>query len=163
MSAQPADQLIDMIQLLESISSQLNDVLKQEQGILKSNDSPELLAISKEKKTLVSNLESHTKATHVFLRNMKINKGLYGLSDFLSQIKPSETKTRLNDLWLNIQSLSDANKKLNDINGSIIELNRRHTQRSLDVLSGQTGSNTSTYGADGQSRKGRTSSNISIA
>ncbi len=163
MNAQSADHLIEMIQVLENTSSQLNDVLKKEQDILKSNDSQELLTLSKEKKALVSSLESHTKTTHIFLRNMNINKGLYGLSDFLSQIKQGETKTRLTDLWLNIQSFADTNKKLNDINGSIIELNRRHTQRSLDVLRGQTGSTTSTYGADGQTMKGKTSNNLSIA
>lgn len=163
MTSKSPDQLIELIQMLENISSELNNVLEREQDILKSNDSQQLLELSNEKKTLVSSLENHTKTTHVFLRNMNINKGLYGFSDFLSQIKPGDTQTLLQDTWLNIQTLADDNKKLNQINGSIIELNRRHTQRSLDVLRGQVSTSTSTYGSDGQTMKSKVSRNISVA
>jgi flagellar biosynthesis protein FlgN len=157
------EQLIVLIQTLESLSSQLNDTLTQEQASLSSNDSQQLLALSKDKKALVSNLEKQTKTTHVFLINMSIKQGLYGLSDFFSQIKPSLEKTSLHDAWLNIQALSEENKKINNANGSIIELNRRHTQRSLDVLRGQTSTTNSTYGSDGQAMKTKTSQNISVA
>lgn len=156
------EQLIELIQILENLSSQLNDVLNQEQVVLKSNDSQQLLELSKTKKALVSNLEKQTKTTHIFLRNMNINQGLYGLSGFLPQIKSSDEKTLVNDAWLNIQALSDENKKLNNTNGSIIELNRRHTQRSLDVLRGQISTPNSTYGSDGQTMKTKVSRNISI-
>lgn len=155
-------QLIELIQILENLSSQLNDVLNQEQVVLKSNDSQQLLELSKTKKALVSNLEKQTKTTHIFLRNMNISQGLYGLSGFLPQIKSSDEKTLVNDAWLNIQALSDENKKLNNTNGSIIELNRRHTQRSLDVLRGQISTPNSTYGSDGQTMKTKVSRNISI-
>lgn len=156
------EQLLELIQILENLSSQLNDVLNQEQVVLKSNDSQQLLELSKTKKALVSNLEKQTKTTHIFLRNMNISQGLYGLSDFLPQIKSSDEKTLVNDAWLNIQALSDENKKLNNTNGSIIELNRRHTQRSLDVLRGQISTPNSTYGSDGQTMKTKVSRNISI-
>ncbi len=163
MMTQLPEQLIALIQTLESISSQLNDTLNQEKATLTSNDSEQLLALSKKKKALVSNLEKQTKTTHIFLKNMNINQGLYGLSDFFSQIKPSVEKTSLHGKWLNIQALSDDNKKLNNANGSIIELNRRHTQRSLDVLRGQTSTTNSTYGSDGQTLKSKISRNISVA
>jgi len=162
MTTKSPEQLIELIQMLESISGQLNSTLKKEQAILKLNDSQQLTELSNEKKALVSNLENHTKTIHLFLKNMNINKGLYGFSDFLSQIKSGDTKTLLKDAWLNIQTLADDNKKLNHINGSIIELNRRHTQRSLDILRGQINTTTSTYGSDGQTMKSKISRNISI-
>ena len=86
------EQLVELIRKLENISSELNSVLKQEQAILKSQDSKQLMTLSKEKKTLVSELEKHTKTTHIFLNNMKINKGLYGLSSFISKLKPTILK-----------------------------------------------------------------------
>ena len=157
------EQLIALIQTLESLSSQLNDTLNQERASLSANDSEQLFELTKKKKALVSNLEKQTKTTHIFLKNMDINQGLYGLSDFFSHIKPSVEKTSLHNAWLNIQTLSDDNKKLNNANGSIIELNRRHTQRSLDVLRGQTNTTNSTYGSDGQAMKSKISRNISVA
>lgn len=157
------EQLISLIQTLESLSGQLNDTLNQERTLLSSNDSTQLLALTKKKKALVSNLEKQTKTTHIFLKNMDIKQGLYGLSDFFSQIQASAEKTLLHNVWLNIQALSDDNKKLNNENGSIIELNRRHTQRSLDVLRGQTGTTNSTYGSDGQAMQSKISRNISVA
>ena len=157
------EQLIKLIQTLESLSSQLNDTLNQERASLSANDSEQLLELTKKKKALVSNLEKQTKTTHIFLKNMDIKQGLYGLSGFFSQIKPSVEKTSLHNAWLNIQALSDDNKKLNNANGSIIELNRRHTQRSLDVLRGQTSTTNSTYGSDGQALKSKISRNISVA
>jgi Flagellar biosynthesis/type III secretory pathway chaperone len=63
--------------------------------------------------------------------------------------------------WQNIQSLAEDNKTLNHSNGAMIELNRRHVQRSLEVLRGQVGKETSTYGADGQAMKSKISRNIS--
>ena len=156
------EQLVELIRKLENISSELNSVLKQEQAILKSQDSKQLMTLSKEKKTLVSELEKHTKTTHIFLNNMKINKGLYGLSSFISKLKPSDSKELFSTLWSSIETLSEGNKKLNAINGSIIELNRRHTQRCLDVLRGQVGTSTATYGSNGQTMKSKISRNISI-
>ena len=157
------DELIPLLQTLESISKQLNDALILEKDILESPDSQRLTEISVVKKDLVLNLGNHTKTTHVFLKNMGITNGLYGLKNLISRISDSNQQKLLSDIWLNIQSLSDDNKLSNDVNGSIIELNRRYTQRSLDVLRGQVGTGHSTYGADGQSLKSKISRNLSIA
>ena len=163
MTKKSSDQLIELIQQLEHISGQLNSTLKKEHAVLKLKDSQQLLELSDEKKALVTHLENHTKTTHIFLRNMNINKGLYGFSDALSSLAPGGIKTLLEKAWSNIQALAEDNKKLNQINGSIIELNRRHTQRSLDVLRGQASTTTSTYGADGHAANSKVSRNISIA
>ncbi|HIG78505.1 MAG TPA: flagellar protein FlgN [Cycloclasticus sp.] len=163
MTTHSTDQLTQLLQTLESISKQLNDALILEKSVLETPDNQQLLDVSAIKKERVSSLESHTKATHLFLKNRGVNKGLYGLQALISTLTPKDKKTLVSELWLNIQSLSDANKKLNDVNGSIIELNRRYTQRSLDVLRGQVGGSHSTYGADGQSMKSKISRNLSIA
>ena len=55
MTTKSTDQLIELIQMLESISRQLNTTLKKEQLVLKLNDSQQLLELSNEKKVLVSN------------------------------------------------------------------------------------------------------------
>ncbi|ORU94554.1 MAG: flagellar biosynthesis protein FlgN [Cycloclasticus sp. symbiont of Bathymodiolus heckerae] len=162
MTTHSSEQLLELVQTLEHISSQLNDILEQEQTVLKAQDSQQLTILSVKKKSLVSALENHTKTVHIFLHNMNVKKGLYGLSNLISEIKSETEKQLLSTSWLRTQTLSEANKKINEVNGSIIELNRRHTQRSLDVLRGQVGATSSTYGADGHAMKNKISRNISI-
>jgi len=157
-------QLIVLLQTLESVSKQFDNTLKKEKKALEASDTEQLLQLSSAKKELANQLEDNTKTTHVFLKNININKGVYGLSDFIKRMKTGDIQLQLSKLWLNIQKLTDSNKEQNSINGSIIELNRRYTQRSLDVLHGQTGNNSSsTYGADGQATKKKLSRTIFTA
>jgi len=159
-----SEQLIKSLKAIESVSQQFNATLNQEKTALEDSNTEEVLALSLTKKTLVSQLEKHTKTTHVFLKNIKINKGIYGLSYFIEQMKPSDIQQQLSKLWLSIHDLTETNKQLNDVNGSVIELNRRFIQRSLDVLHGQTSSNSSTtYGSDGQAMKKKLSRNLFTA
>lgn len=157
------DELMQLLKTLESISAQLKDALEEEKGVLESLDSQQLIRISTVKKGLIVNLERHTKTTHLFLKNKGVSKGLYGLNELIKKSDQNNAQKQLSEVWLNIQALSDDNKLSNDINGSIIELNRRYTQRSLDVLRGQVGVGHATYGADGQSLKSKVSRNLSIA
>lgn len=163
MKTQSIDQLVGLLQTLNSLSSQLNDLLKQEKISLEAPDSDNLLALSTVKKRLVSELEKNTKTMHLFLKNMNVSRGLYQLDDFISQLKLTDTKQLMTELWSEVQRFSIDNKKQNEVNGSIIELNRRYTQRSLAVLRGQLGINNTTYGSNGQSMNSKISRNITTA
>jgi len=163
MSMHSFDQVLELVQVLESTSKHFNDLLEQESTVLASQNNDELIAVSGQKKSMVATLEKQTKTLHIFLLSLNINNGLYGLSDAISNMSVIAEQQPLSTAWLNIQSLSDANKRLNEVNGSIIELNRRHAERSLDVLRGQVGTTNATYGADGHAKKGTVSRNISIA
>jgi len=162
MNIPSSEQVLELVQIIEHTSKQFNELLEKESAILATQDNEQLLALSNHKKEMVLSLEKQTKTLHIFLHSLNINNGLYALSDLISNMPESKEQQLLSTTWLNIQSLSDSNKKLNEVNGSIIELNRRHTQRSLDVLRGQVGTTNSTYGADGQSMKGKISRNISV-
>jgi len=157
------DQVLELVQILENTSKQFNNLLEQESAVLASQNNDELIALSVQKKSMVTTLEKQTKTLHIFLISLNINNGLYGLSNVISNMTITTEKQPLSTAWLSIQTLSDANKRLNEVNGSIIELNRRHAERALDVLRGQVGTTNSTYGADGQAMKGKISRNISIA
>ncbi|MDX2425649.1 MAG: flagellar protein FlgN [Cycloclasticus sp.] len=163
MNTQSIDQLIKLLETLENVSNQLNDALKQEKEILRTPDSQELLALTFTKKKLVSDLENLTKTTHLFLKKHNVEKGLYQLSNFISDVMPADSQLLLNNSWSTIQKLSIDNKKLNELNGSIIELNRRYTQRSLDILRGQIGTNSATYGSKGQVMSSRLSRSVNTA
>lgn len=155
-------ELNSLLTKLESLSKKMADILLEEQDLLNASDAKELIGLAKKKKEIVTSLEQTTRITHKFLLSFNIKNGLYGLSDFIEQ-QPAEVKDTLQNTWLSTKKSIQQNKHVNDINGSIIELNRRFTQRSLDVLRGQIGSGNETYGANGQSQKGTLSRNISIA
>jgi len=156
-------QLLELVQTIENTSKNFNALLKQENALLTSQNTQDLTALSKQKKENALTLEKQTKTLHAFLHRANVNNGLYGLSDFIPAMPDSAEKQALSSAWLNIQTLSESNKKSNEVNGAMIELNRRHTQRSLDVLQGQVGTTNATYGADGHAMKGKVSRNISIA
>jgi len=157
-------QLIDLLQTLETLSKQFSCTLGEEKEALEASDTEQLLRLSSTKKELASQLEHKTKTVHVFLKSININKGIYSLSNFIKNMKSGDIQLQLSKLWLNIQTVTESNKEQNTINGSIIELNRRYTQRSLDVLHGQTGNNSNTtYGADGQATRKKLSRTIFTA
>jgi|TARA_R110002096_G_scaffold268308_2_gene461986 flagellar biosynthesis protein FlgN len=163
MNTHALDQLMGLLQTLTTLSNQLNDLLKQEKISLETPNSIDLLTLSSAKKRLVSELENNTKKTHVFLKKINVTRGLYQLNDFISQLKITDKKQVMSDLWSDVQRLSIDNKSQNEVNGSIIELNRRYTQRSLAVLRGQLGGNNTTYGSNGQSMSSKISRNITTA
>ena len=103
MNRQSIDQLTGLLQTLANLSSQLNDVLKEEKVSLESPNSDSLLTLSSIKKRLVSELENNTKTTHVFLKKINVTRGLYQLNDFISQLKFTDTKqlmAELLTLWI---------------------------------------------------------------
>jgi len=156
-------QTIELVQIIENTSKKFHALLKNESAVLTSQDNEQLVTLAKQKKEMVATLEKQTKTLHISLLSLKVSNGLYGLSDLISSTPKSTDQQLLLAAWTNVKSISDANKKLNEVNGAVIELNRRHTQRSLDVLRGQVGTTNSTYGANGQAMTGQSSRNISIA
>jgi len=156
------EELKTLLLNLEQQSSEMADILSQERSLLNSTDANELFRIAQQKKHIIYNLEQSTKITHKFLLNLNIKNGLYGLSAFIN-LQPPEIKKGLEKVWSSTKRLIENNKQMNETNGSIIELNRRFTQRSLDVLRGQMGSITETYSSSGVSQKSAYSRNISIA
>ncbi len=155
--------LTQLLETLENTSSLLNKTLNQEATILNSSNSEALITVSSQKKSLVSQLEKQTKVLHLFLVKKGIKEGLYGLESLLNNIKTKEPELVIHQLWASIQVLINNNKELNFSNGSIIELNKRYTQRAIDVLQGKSELSHHTYGANGLSTTSPLSRNINTA
>ncbi len=155
--------LTQLLETLENTSTLLNEALKQEATILSSSNSEALITTSSQKKSLVSQLEKNTKVLHVFLVKKGVKEGLYGLEALLDNIKVQEPELIIHQLWDSIQNLINQNKELNFSNGSIIELNKRYTQRAIDVLHGKSELSHHTYGANGLSTTSPLSRNINTA
>ncbi len=155
------EELKTLLLKLEQQSSEMAGILSEEHSLLNATDANALFSIAQQKKHIIYSLEQTTKVTHKFLLNLNVKHGLYGLSAYIN-LQPVDTKKSLEEIWLSTQQLIENNKQMNETNGSIIELNRRFTQRSLDVLRGQMGSITETYSSSGISQKNTYTRNISI-
>lgn len=155
--------LLELLQSLLNASHKMKETLHDEQGFLTAYDNEGILKVTGVKKQITSLIENHTKTIHKYLLNIGIPRGLYNLSAYIEQLTSTPNTEQAIKLWASIEAFTIENKTANETNGAIVELNRRHAQRSLDVLRGQSGASTmDTYGSDGHAKKGKISRNISI-
>lgn len=156
-------QLLELLQSLLNASQKMKETLQDEQDFLTAYDNEGILHVTATKKQITALIENHTKTLHKHLLNIGVPRGLYNLSTYLEQLTSTPDTKHLIKLWAGIEAFTIENKTANETNGAIVELNRRHAQRSLDVLRGQSGASImDTYGSDGHAKKGKISRNISI-
>jgi len=162
MKSEQYDHMKKHLELLTKLSLEMNTLLNGEKAVLDSGNNSEIIELASKKKICVTSLETQTRSFHQYLLNIPLKNGLYGLSDFF-QGHLSEENTTLDKNWLSIQKTTEDNKRLNNLNGSILELNRLYVKRSLEALQGQLTTSSKTYGADGQTEKNIISRHFSIA
>ncbi len=140
--------------LLEDITNyleQLFHALENEYQALSDNDTQAIESIAQEKTMLMEQLEDLNKERRTLLEAAGLNLNTSGVDDFLNSSTIPD-KPKLKTLWGNISSLSKQCDKQNNINGIIIENNRRHTENALSVLQGKQ-QTAELYSSKGQSIK----------
>lgn len=110
----------------ENKMQQLLQVLNRETSILEDNDLKELESITLEKISLSVQIEKNEQQRIHFLTAKLLNPS-----------EPSQwlENNKLISLWLDIKKLSDKAQKQNQINGHIINGNRRRLQTQIEKLS----------------------------
>jgi flagellar biosynthesis/type III secretory pathway chaperone len=133
---------------------QLLHVLKNETSILEKNNIEELEGITLEKIALTEQIE----------------KGEQQRVQFLSakSLKPNEPAQWLNNnklisLWANIKKLSEEAQKQNQINGLVINGNRRRVQTQIEILSTSSPAVELTYSSSGENINQRNSNTLAHA
>ncbi|VAW97415.1 hypothetical protein MNBD_GAMMA23-920 [hydrothermal vent metagenome] len=140
--------------LLEDIANyleQLFHALENEYTALSNNDLQAIESIAQEKTILMEQLEDLNKERHTLLEAAGLNLSENGIDDFLNSSTLADNPV-LKTLWGNISSLSKQCEKQNNINGIIIENNKRHTENALSILQGKQ-QTTELYSSKGQSIK----------
>jgi len=133
---------------LLKVTHDMNDCLVEEQAALSTIDSESILAASDQKKTVLKRLEQQAVHFHKHLINSGIANGLSAFSQWIEkQAEPSLAEMKQD--WLKIQELTQTNKMLNEANGACISISQRQAQRSIEILRGQQGFASQTYGRDG--------------
>ena len=143
--------ILPLLQEISSYLQQLLDALHSEHAALSKNDLKAVQSISEEKILLMEHLEDLNKERRTLLENAGLDITSTGIGDFLQNSK-SPRAPLIKSLWKEISNLSNQCDKQNNINGIVIESNKRHTENALSILQGKQ-QNTELYSKKGESIK----------
>jgi len=146
--------LEEILTLIQEKMQQLLHTLKKETSILENNNIEELKSITLEKIALTEQIE----------------KGEQQRVQFLSakSLKPNEPAQWLNNnklisLWENIKIISEEAQKQNQINGLVINGNRRRVQTQIEILSTSSPAVELTYSSSGENINQHSSNTLAHA
>lgn len=126
----------------------LLEILRQEQRALAQRDAAALDRIVPEKQRQVAGLETLGQSRTSALRAAGVTGDINAVA---ARLRSDE---RLSRPWRELLALLEQCRRLNQINGGMVEANRRYIERALAVLSGQTATDSETYGPSGAARAG---------
>ena len=132
----PSNKLLPLLQEISSYLSQLLAALKNEHQALSENNMQAIESIANEKILLMEHLEDLNKERRLILEAAGLNLTATGIDDFF-QNNNSPRAQQMNTAWKEISGLTTECEKQNNINGIIIESNKRHTETALSILQGK--------------------------
>lgn len=137
--------------ILQDISeylTQLTATLESEHIALIGNDLDTIIQAASDKNRLFELLENLEKERHTLLLAAGLDLDSNGIMAYL-QRDTSRTRDQSVAIWRQIGTLTQQCRKQNQINGIMLEQNRRRTEKALAILKGQT-PQTATYTANGE-------------
>lgn len=132
----------------------LFELLKIETNILKKNNTEAFEEVTAKKVALTEEIESSEKQRSQLLISMALNPN-----------EPSQwlLNNKLKTIWNQLKTISEQAQKQNQINGLVINGNRRRIETKIQILSAATPSTELVYSASGENVKQRSSSPIAQA
>ena len=151
---QPLLSLESILTNTQDKMQQLLDVLLNETSALEKNTLEELESITEKKIALTEQVEKNEYQRIHFLTTKSLNPTI-----------PSEwlDNNKLISLWAKIKDISEQAQKQNQINGLVINGNRRRIQTRLEILNASPPSAELVYSATGENIKQRSSNTIASA
>ena len=150
-NAVTSKKVLPLLQEIVNYLQQLLVALNNEHKALVDKDIASIQSISEEKIVLMEHLEDLNKERRNLLDNAGLDITSTGVGDFL-QNSNSPRAPQMKALWDEISNISKQCDKQNNINGIIIESNKRHTENALSILQGKQ-QNTELYSKKGESIK----------
>ena len=135
------------------LTEQMLALLKQEYEALCTNFVEPLNTINNDKQPLIIELNSINQQWVAVLETASVILSPKGIASYLEDYD-TVNKTRLSELWLNLQNLAKDCQKANAVNGTVITLRNKASQQTMAILRGQvpgnvvydpSGNNTSGY------------------
>lgn len=132
----PSSKLIPLLNEISSYLNQLLNALVNEHDALSNNNLPKIESIAQEKIILMEHLEDLDKERRSLLKSSGFDLNSTDL-DELFQNNSSPRAPLMKSAWEQISKLTRACDRQNNINGIIIENNKRHTENALSILQGR--------------------------
>jgi flagellar biosynthesis protein FlgN len=132
---------------------QLQALLSEEAALLKKGAHVEQLNVIVEKKQpLINQINQFSRQIAQVLATETLPNDQNGMLQYLEKAKATGLAAEnMRQLWADIIQTSQTCKLFNEQNGASIDILRRHTQRSLHILKGNT-QTPNTYGKDGSAK-----------
>lgn len=147
MQAQLADSQRAMGRLLECETEEivrLGQLLQQEYSALKTNNLAGIESAAYAKQQPLARLETYEQQRNEVLQRANLSSDEIGMQLYLQSADAG-----IKRLWQQLLTLTAQCRQQNQINAALVELSRRHTQRVLTLLRGQTDHQT-LYGPAGE-------------
>ena len=147
----PSLSLETILTVTQEKMHELLQVLKNETLILEKNNIEELESITQEKITLTSIIEENEQQRIHFLTTKSLNPN-----------EPEQwlQNNKLISIWNKIKSLSEQAQKQNQINGLVINGNRRRVQTQIEIFTTSSPAAELVYSASGKNIKQRNSNTL---
>lgn len=134
-------------------------LLREEQATLAQAQPEALENCTAERGRLVATLEAQDQELRTLFANAKITFSAHAVTQLLTTLAEPQ-RSQLTQQWQQVLSLVGACNRQNAINSKIVDTRRKHTERVLRILMGQTTLAGSTYAADGRVQPGATSAEL---
>jgi len=138
--------LLDIVSYLE----ELRQILIAEYEALSNDDLDALLATAQTKHQLTDMLEQLEQERLTLLKHAGLDLQQTGLMAYFNQHAQTSGNDDLAQLWQRIRTATRDCERLNQINGIIIEKQKRRTESTLALLKGQP-TQTELYSSQGES------------
>lgn len=146
--------LENILSFTQDKMQQLLQVLKKESTLLENNNIEELESITLKKTNLTEQIEKNEQQRIHFLTAKSLNAS-----------EPSQwlQDNKLISIWAKIKTLSEQAQKQNQINGLVINGNRRRLQSQIEILTTSAPAVELTYSASGENVNQRDSNTLARA
>ena len=135
-NAVTSKKVLPLLQEIVNYLQQLLLALDNEHKALVDKNIDSIKSIAEEKIVLMEHLEDLNKERRSLLDNAGLDITSTGVGDFLQNSK-SPRAPQMKALWDEVSNISKQCDKQNNINGIIIESNKRHTENALSILQGK--------------------------
>jgi len=136
MNSPTQSSLYPVLKDIRAYLKQLLALLNEEHSALENSNIEKLAEFATTKQLLVENLEDLETERKNILSQAGLDLTKTGVADFLSRDNTT-SKNETNALWDDIAELSRTCEEQNNLNGIIIEGQRRRTEIALQILQGK--------------------------
>lgn len=126
--------LVDLLANQRANVTALLELLNQERSALRQNDTAELEVLAAEKETQIGNIDANDQRRVTLLKAAGYENNQAGMQQLIARLGNEPV---LLDTWNGLLDDLTECKKLNEINGGSIELVKRHLQRAISIVNGQ--------------------------